>query len=233
MQILPGVYLINGFPYGLHQNGYLVQTPDAAIVIDSGDMEEPSFSVVESACHRWGFSPSRVSHLLLTHAHFDHASHAARFRAFGASIVASQDTAEAIAAGDERCIGYAMSSTFEPCQADIILHDGETLDLGGLAVCGIAAPGHTNGLMIYEIVVNGERVWFVGDLVEVGPECATLTLGWPGSPDHDPATYLETLRKLTRLPCDTLLPGHGPPAIGLAKKLIDKAFTTAMVARCS
>jgi len=26
-----------------------------------------------------------------------------------------------MAAGDERCIGYAVHQTFEPCQADVIL----------------------------------------------------------------------------------------------------------------
>jgi len=28
MQIIPNVYLVNGFPYSRHQNGYVVKTGD-------------------------------------------------------------------------------------------------------------------------------------------------------------------------------------------------------------
>jgi hypothetical protein len=32
MQILPDVYLVNGFPYGRHQNGYLVKASSGLII---------------------------------------------------------------------------------------------------------------------------------------------------------------------------------------------------------
>ena len=38
MQIIPNVYLVNGFPYGQHQNSYVVKTDHAAVMIDSGEM---------------------------------------------------------------------------------------------------------------------------------------------------------------------------------------------------
>lgn len=229
MQILPGVYLANGFPYGRHQNGYLLKTSSGLIAIDSGDMEEQSFDTVERACRLWGFDLSDVSHLFVTHAHFDHSSHAARFRSMGTAIVASQDTADAMAAGDDRCIGYAMGREFEPCRTDVIIRDEETVDVGCIAVRGIAAPGHARGLMVFEVILADKRLWFCGDLIEVGPECATLQLGWPGGPDYDRPVYLETLRRLARMECDTLLPGHGPPGIGLGRRLIQMAYTRAMV----
>jgi len=230
MQIVPGVYLINGFPYGRHQNGYLVRAGDAAFAIDSGDLEDESFDTVVAGCARWGFRIEDVSHLLVTHAHFDHSSHAARFRRAGAKIVASEDTAEAISLGDDRCIGYAMGKEFEPCQVDVIVRDGQELEIGGVCVRCIAAPGHARGLMVYEIVLNGERLWFCGDLVEIGAECRSLQLGWTGGPDYDRATYLETLRKLKDMECDSLLAGHGPPALGFGRRLIERAYTQAMIA---
>jgi metallo-beta-lactamase class B len=229
MQILPGLYLVNGFPYRRHQNSYLLKTKAGPIIIDSGDMEEESFGTVEQACNRWGFDVRNVSHLLVTHAHFDHSSHAARFRSMGAAIVASEDTAAAMATGDDRCIGYAMGRAFEPCPTDRVIRDGEVLDLGGIAIRGIAAPGHAEGLMIFEVMLGNERLWFCGDLVEVGPVCTDLQLGWTGGPDYDRPTYLETLRRLAHMECDTLLPGHGPPGIGLGKRLIQMAYTKAMV----
>ncbi len=229
MQILPGLYLINGHAYGRHQNGYLLRGRGAAIVIDSGDLEDDSFPTVEAGLRRWGLAPSEVTHLLVTHAHFDHSSHAARFRRLGAKIVASADTAEAMAAGDDRCIGYAVGQRFEPCETDLVVHDGETVDLGGVAIRCIAAPGHAEGLMVFETIINGERLWFPGDLLKVGLECEDVQLGWAGGPDYDRATYLETLRKLAHMECDTLLPGHGHPGLGLGKRLIEMAYTKAML----
>lgn len=39
MQILPNVYLANGFAYQQHQNSYLVVGDGAAVPIDSGELE--------------------------------------------------------------------------------------------------------------------------------------------------------------------------------------------------
>ena len=60
--------------------------------------------------------------------------------------------------------------------------------------------------------------------------CQSVELGWKGGPNYDSATYLKTLRKLLDLECDCLFPGHGPPCIGGAKGLIEKAYTQAMIA---
>ena len=229
MQVVPGVYLVNGYPYGRHQNGYVVRAAGATVMIDSGDLEDASFATVEAGCARWGIRLDEISHLLVTHAHFDHSSHAARLQRGGARVVASQSTADAIAAGDDRCIGYAVHRTFEPCRADVVVADGQDLRIEGLSVRCIAAPGHADGLVIYEIVLNGERLWFCGDLDEIGPECRTLQLGWAGGPDYDRRTSIETLRRLAHLECDTLLPGHGPAAIGLGRRMIEMACTKAML----
>ena len=229
MQIVPGVFLVNGFPYRRHQNGYLVQRAGATILIDSGDMEEDSFHVVERNCARWGVSVPDISHLFITHAHYDHSSHAARLKATGTNIVATRSTAEAIAAGDDRCIPYAMNRPFPPCDADIVVSDGEITRVGGLEVRCIAAPGHADGLAIFEIDMEGEVLWFCGDLMEVGPECQTLELGWPGGVDFNRPIYIETLSRLWRMRCDVLLPGHGPPLIGNGIRLVQMAYKKAMV----
>src|SRR5262249_26689919 len=160
MQILPGVYQINGSPYGRHQNGYLIHRDGATILIDSGDLEDAeTLPEVERNADRWGFGLEQASHLFITHAHFDHASHAAALQRHGVKIVPWPETAEAMAVGDERCIGYAVQRVFEPCRADIVLRDGEELAVGGLRVRCLAAPGHTDGLVVYEIVLDGERLW--------------------------------------------------------------------------
>ena len=38
MQVVPGVYLVNGFPYRVHQNTYVIRAGDALVLVDSGDL---------------------------------------------------------------------------------------------------------------------------------------------------------------------------------------------------
>jgi metallo-beta-lactamase class B len=201
MQIIPGVYLVNGFPYSQHQNSYVVRDGDLTVLVDSGDLRTDTFPLVRGNAARWGIDLTQLDYMLITHAHFDHSSHAACLQRLGSRLVASADTAEAMAAGDDRCIGYAVHDTFEPCQVDRVVSDGELLSLAGrrgghLDVHCIAAPGHANG--------------------------------WNGGPDYDRKAYLETLRRLAHMPCDTLFPGHGPPAIGGGRRMVEMAFELAM-----
>jgi len=231
MQILPGVYLVNGSPYGRHQNGYLIHSAGATVLIDSGDLHDAeTLPEVEQNAARWGFHLEQVSHLFVTHAHFDHASHAAELQRRGLKIVCSPETAEALAAGDERCIGYAVQRIFEPCQADIVVRDGEELTVDGLRVRCLAAPGHCNGLMIYEMTLEAERLWFTSDLLIAQHAHSWVELPWTGAPDFDRRIYIASLARLLKQPpCDHLLSGHGPAAIGGARRLLEMAYTEALL----
>ena len=230
MQILQGVYLINGSPYGRHQNGYLVHHQDATILIDSGDLHDAeTLPEVESNARRWGFELENASHLLVTHTHFDHASHAAELQRRGIKIVASPDSAEAMAAGDDRCIGYAVQRDFKPCLVDTLIGDGGVININGLEILCLAAPGHCKGLVVYEIVLNGERMWFTGDLFEAQHAHEWVNLPWTGAPDFDRIKYISSLSRLLDLPrCDHILPGHGPAAIGKGYRLLQMAYTEAL-----
>jgi len=230
MQILPGVYQVNGSPYGRHQNGYIVHHSGACILIDSGDLEDgETLPEVERNGARWGIRLLEVTHLLVTHAHFDHASHAAALQRGGIQVVASQATAEAMAAGDERCIGFAVQRSFEPCQVDVVLQDGEVLAVRDLRVRCLLAPGHTEGVAVFEIVLDGQRLWFTGDLFEAQHAHRWVSLPWTGAPDFDRAKYIQSLARLLTLPaCDHVLPGHGPAAIGRGKRLLEMAYTEAL-----
>jgi metallo-beta-lactamase class B len=229
MQVLPGIYQVNGSPYGHTQNNYLIQCDGATVLIDSGDLTVPTLPDIEKNMARWGVKMEDVSHLFITHAHFDHASHAAELQRRGIKIVASPQTAEAIASGDERCIGYAVQRTFEPCQVDILLNDQEELKVANLSIRAIAAPGHANGFLIYELLLKGERLWFTSDLFEAVNAHTDIILPWTGSPDFDKSIYIQSLKRLLTLPpCDHLFPGHGPVAIGNAGRLIQMAYREAL-----
>lgn len=228
MQILPDIFLANGFPYGQHQNSYIVRLDHELIMVDAGDLERETFDLVRANCSTWGIQLEQIRYLLITHSHFDHSSHASRLQRIGVKIVTNRDGADALASGDDRCIGYAVHRRFEPCKADLTVKDGEELDVSGKKIRCFEVPGHANSCVLYEIELNGQRLWFVGDVILTGPECQTVQLGWNGGPDYDRSLYLETLRRLSHMSCDCLLPGHGPPCIGNGKRLVEMAYTKAM-----
>jgi glyoxylase-like metal-dependent hydrolase (beta-lactamase superfamily II) len=229
MQIIPGVYLINGAPYGRYQNSYLIHSEGATLIIDSGDLDDGAcLPEVERNAARWGFKLEQASHMLVTHPHYDHSSDAAALQRRGLKIVASPATARSMAAGDEMCIAFSTHRPYEPCRADVILADGEELAVGGLVVRVIAAPGHTEGLVVFEIQINGERCWFIGDLFVTSGANRAVEMPWAGSPDFDRAQYVRTLAKLSSLPCDNLFPGHGPAALGFGRRMVEMAYTDSL-----
>jgi metallo-beta-lactamase class B len=230
MQLLPGVFQINGSPYGRHQNGFLVHHEGTTLLIDSGDVDDrDSLPTIERNAARWGFRLEDASHLLVTHEHFDHASHAAALQRRGVAVVASAPAADAMRAGDLRCIGWTLQRVFEPCTVDVVAEPGAELECGSLRVRCIAAPGHCEGLIIYEIVLDEERSWFVGDLILTKGSHDAVELPWTGAPDFDKEAYLRTMLRLVELPCDHLFPGHGPPALHCGSRVIGKALEAAQI----
>jgi len=231
MQVYPGVYQINGSPYGRHQNSYLVHREGGTILVDSGDLEDAyTLPEIEQNAARWGFRMEDATHLFITHPHFDHASHAAELQRRGIKLAASAQTAAAMEAGDERCIGYAVQKVFEPCQVDTILADGQKFDVGGLQVLSWAAPGHTAGVLVFEIILDGERLWFTGDLFEAQHAHRDVGFPYTGAPDFDPKLHIQSLKRLLELPrCEHIFPGHGPAKIGEAHRLVQMAYNNVMM----
>jgi glyoxylase-like metal-dependent hydrolase (beta-lactamase superfamily II) len=135
-----------------------------------------------------------------------------------------------LAAGDERCIEYAVQRTFEPFRVDVVLRDREELTVEGLRARCLAAPGRTDGLLVSELVLDGERLWFVGDLLQTLHMHQWVELPWTGAPDFDRAKYIQSVARLLKLPpCDHLMPGHGPVGIGCGRRLLEMAYTEALL----
>lgn len=231
MQLLPGIFQINGAPYGRHQNGYMLTEGTSTVLFDSGDMYgDKSFGDIQRNTAVWGKHLTDASHLFITHEHYDHCSHAAGLQASGVKVVASQASADAMAKADERCIGWAHHQKLEGFTADIVVADDEEIEIGeGMKIRCIAAPGHCEGLMVYEYVLHGEICWFIGDLFETENSHMTVRLPWQGAPDFDRAQFVRTMDHLATLPCDHLFPGHGPAALYIGHRVVEQALERAMV----
>lgn len=241
MQILPRVYLVAGDDYypmerpGLDSNVYLLDAGTCLVLVDCA-FDEVSLEAIFRRIRRWGMDPDQISHLLLTHAHFDHSGNAKRLREQGVQIVAHVSEAEGIEAGDLRTIPYAFDRDFPTTPVDVKLGAGDEpkpwqLPIGDLQLEAIHAPGHTDGCLIYAMNVGDQRVWFTGDLCfRGGPLTAESVLAWNGSIDYDRQRLLQTLVELQREKVDVILPGHRLLCLERAKTLVNTALVLAIQA---
>lgn len=226
MQIVKDLYLVCGFPYGIHANIHAVKNGDGIVLFDCGTnlMEA---GVAEKNLAYWGLGDLPITHVFVTHVHQDHGGNSKYFQDKGAKIIAGPGDAEGIETADLRTIDYALCEKAVPCKMDIIPTDGQVIDANGLKVECIHIPGHSDGSMIYRIELNGQIVAFTGDSIRCGTNAQSAILGWTGGHDYDREQYIKSLGKVARMHCDILCGGHFQPMIGDAWKLMGWAYRAA------
>jgi glyoxylase-like metal-dependent hydrolase (beta-lactamase superfamily II) len=228
VQLLPNIYLLDGFAYAQHPNFYLVYGEHGNVVIDAGTVRG-DLDRAEGHLAAWGISLANVDHLLLTHSHYDHIGNAAVLRERGATVVAGPGDAAGIERADWRTAPYATGFRVPACKVDRVVKDGDVIEACGFRFEVIHAPGHTNGSAIYQLRHTGKIIWFVGDVVMINNTNFEPELGWQGGEDFDKTTYLKTLRRLAELPVDCILAGHYFPYLSEGQRLVGRAYVKALV----
>ncbi len=145
---------------------------------------------------------------LMTHGHLDH-TFSIKALADGYGIPAyihSEDRrfiADPAGIHDAQFRQTISSMSFAEPKDTRTLRDGELLDLVGISIKAIHAPGHTRGSLMFLL---NDQYLLSGDVLFSG------TIGRTDSPTGSAADMKETLRKKI-LPLDDaieVLPGHGP-----------------------
>ena len=140
--------------------------------------------------------------ILLTHAHFDHIG------AVPALQAAYPDLKVCVHKNDVRVLTHPMNQLppdYPPVARPknlVELEAGAKLEgLDDLEV--LETPGHTPGGVCY--FLKADKLLLSGDTLFAG------SIGRTDLPGGDMATLMDSLKKLTALPDDTLVvPGHGP-----------------------
>ncbi|MBO9605260.1 MAG: MBL fold metallo-hydrolase [Paenibacillaceae bacterium] len=219
MEIAQRIHLIGGGKNGMqltHEldcNVYAIDCGASCVLVDAGAGVAPERIVRRLEAD--GIPPERVSHLLLTHIHADHAGGAAYLRdRFGWSVVVSAEAAPWLASGDtdkssvRQAIAaglYPADYRYAPCPVDVLVSDGDTVAAGDLRFRVLETPGHARGHVCYLLEEDGVSSLFAGDTLFAGGKIY-LQHSW----DCHIQDHAASIARLHALRLDRLFAGHGP-----------------------
>lgn len=196
-------------------HAYLIMSEGDAVLIDSGAGIDTA--PIRSEIERAG-AGSRVSRILITHAHADHSGGAAQLgQALDATVHASPEVASYLRDGDAEKAsfdvlrgpgGYPEDYLFRSCAVDEELADGQRLAVGELELEVVATPGHSSGHLAFLLHRPGGTDLFSGDAAFAQGRILLQDL-W----DCSVRESTRTIRRLTALKPDGLYPGHGVIAV--------------------
>ena len=153
----------------------------------------------------------KVSAILLTHGHFDHAGAAAYYRErTGTLLVCAAAEAPLLASSELNLSAWFSGAAPLSLIADRLVREGDTIQVGETTLTVMETPGHTAGSCCY--LATG--VLFAGDTLMAG------SMGRTDFPTGNSRQMMDSLRRLKTLPEDTCIySGHGEAStIGAAKQ---------------
>jgi len=123
---------------------YLIASPQGDVLIDGTVAENAP--MIEANIQKLGFRLQDVKILLNSHAHHDHAGALAQLKKdTGAELWASPGDRWALEHGHARGDNTANLPDWPPVKVDRLLHDGQVVRLGSVALTTVFTPGHTPG----------------------------------------------------------------------------------------
>ncbi len=187
-------------------SAFLITTPKGHFLLDAGFIE--SAPIIESNIAKLGFKMSDVKMLLISHAHYDHvAGMAAIMKRTAAQLWAMEQERGQLLRGGKGDFAFGDKYPFPPVTPTHTLHDGETLNLGGVTMTAHLTPGHTRGCTTWTTAVNEG-----GKRLNVVIPCSISAPGYQliGNTKYPEILddYERSFAKLLAMPCDIHLSLH-------------------------
>lgn len=191
--------IFDGFSVGAWEsNCYIVgcgETKEGAVVDPGADAKK-----ILNKVKKLGL---QINKIILTHGHPDHLSALAEVQqATGAKVFIHGEDAEMLVDA-RRNLSFYMGHSVELKEADVLLKDGDTIQVGNITLEVIHTPGHTPG---------GICLKCAQDIVITGDTLFAGSVGRSDFPGGSHSQLIASIKnKLLKFPPDTkVYPGHGP-----------------------
>ena len=193
------------------QANYLITTPAGNILINPGTKQNPP--MIKDSIAKLGFKYSDTKILLISHAHFDHDAGSAQvIKDTGAKYEVMDADVPVVESGGKLDFNYGDKggvNLYPPTKVDRVLHDGDTVSLGGTVLTAHKTPGHTKGCTTWTMQVkDGGKTLNVVIVGSPNVNPGYILIGnkkYPGIVQD----YEQTFRVLKALPADVFLGAHG------------------------
>jgi metallo-beta-lactamase class B len=130
-------------------SSYLITTEDGLILVDALYRNYPAH-IIESI-KELGFDPKNIKYILCTHGHYDHCEGADTLQKITHARIGMTESDWEIAEGKIKN-DYANVNTL--LTRDWVIHDGDSLKLGGTTLNFFVTPGHTLGVLSISFPVH-------------------------------------------------------------------------------
>jgi metallo-beta-lactamase class B len=213
-QIADNLYYVRGQDLA----SYLVVTPQGNILINANFAASPA--LIRASVEKLGFHWEDTKVLFNSQAHDDHMGGAAE-------VVRETHAKNMVMDGDVSVVETGAKTDFlapspnvpgyAPVHVDRILHDEDTVSLGGVTLTAHKTAGHTRGCTTWTMRAHlpGEPAGTTRNIVIVGGTGFWSEYHFVASPGH-PVSYpgiaqdfQHTFSLLRSLPCDVFLGAHG------------------------
>jgi metallo-beta-lactamase class B len=178
---------------------YLIATPKGHILINSDYKQD--LPLIKKSIEQLGFAYKDIEVILISHAHGDHDEGVGAIaRETGAKLMVMEgDVAEVQSAAPGR----------PGARVDRVLHDGDTVELGGSKLVARLTAGHTRGCTTWTMKLEeGGRVLNAVIIGSPNVNPGYVLVGnkeYPNIADD----YKKTFARLESLPHDIFLGAHG------------------------
>lgn len=181
-------------------SAFLITTPQGHILINS--TYERNVRTIEKSVAQLGFTFTDIRILLGTHAHGDHQEGDALLKELtGAQVMAMQEDVPAL---------QAIKPGGKAHPIDRMLHDGDTVAIGGSTLVAHLTPGHTRGATTWTMkALEGGQSF---NVVFASSYRAPATV----TPEIE-TEFNRTFKAVRSLPCDVPLGDH-PAQYNMASK---------------
>jgi metallo-beta-lactamase class B len=195
---------------------FLITTSAGHFLINSGF--EETVPLIQAGVEKLGFHFQDVKILLTGQAHIDHVGgHALARKLTGARVLVMAGDDGLVASGGVGDFQYDKQARWKPCPVDHVLHDNETVSLGGVTLVARHTPGHTKGCTTFTLTADDHGKPY--HVVIVGSANANTGYRLVNNAEYPELAedFARTFRVLKSLECDVYLGSHGS-YYGMAEK---------------